>query len=168
MVIARRQGFILSRDVENACIETDLGLIDTEWVSSHIIQQDIPILDDEPGTGSDLEGRNSEVETKKTEAKDINQPSVIQCTGRSSGAIPDGIYYCHGKGFSYEARMEVKNGSYILLKGSRIKPIRWSKSKKKASANKKLSDIHKGLCGYSGHLLWITFIGSGHRNRKFY
>ena len=121
MVIARRQGCILSRDVENACIETDLGLIDTEWVSSHIIQQDIPILDDEPGTGSNLEGRNSEVETKKTEAKDINQPSVIQRTGRSSGAIPDGIYYCHGKGFSYEARMEVKNGSYILLKGSRIK-----------------------------------------------
>lgn len=55
MVIARRQGFILSRDIENACIETDLGLIDTEWISSHIIQEDIPILDEDPVTRSGLE-----------------------------------------------------------------------------------------------------------------
>jgi hypothetical protein len=121
MVIARRQGFILSRDIENACIETDLGLIDTEWISSHIIQEDIPILDEDPVTRSGLEGKNRRVESEDTQTKDTNESAVTLRTGRSSGVIPDGIYYCRGKEFSYEARMEVKNGSYILLKGSRIK-----------------------------------------------
>ncbi|MGN1381495.1 MAG: DUF4357 domain-containing protein [Eubacterium sp.] len=125
MVIARRQGFILSRDVENACIETDLGLIDTEWISSHIIQEDIPILDEEPRRqdNSGDKNHNDEVSdvTSPSEVTDEPQAPAIQRTGRSTGAIPDGIYYCRGKGFSYEARMEVKNGSYILLKGSRIK-----------------------------------------------
>lgn len=38
MVIVHRQGFILSRDIDNACIETELFLIDTDWVTSRIIQ----------------------------------------------------------------------------------------------------------------------------------
>ena len=37
MVIAHRQGFILSREIEDACIETELSLIDTDWVTSRII-----------------------------------------------------------------------------------------------------------------------------------
>lgn len=108
MVIARRQGFILSRDVENACIETDLGLIDTEWISSHIIQEDIPILDEEPERHGTLGDRKHKDEPKDNPPVVTNKPP-IQSTGRSSGAIPDGIYYCRGKGFSYEARM--KDGS---------------------------------------------------------
>lgn len=121
MVIARRQGFILSRDVENACIETDLGLIDTEWISSHIIQEDIPILDEEPERRDTSGDRNHKDESKDIPSVATIKPPITQSTGRSSGAIPDGIYYCRGKGYSYEARMEVRNGNYILLKGSRIK-----------------------------------------------
>jgi hypothetical protein len=121
MVIARRQGFILSRDIENACIETDLGLIDTEWVSSHIIKEDIPILDEEPGK-QDNSG-DQKLKNIPSSLNNINElpAPTIQRTGRSTGAIPDGTYYCRGKGFSYEARMKVENGNYILLKGSRIK-----------------------------------------------
>lgn len=48
MVIANRQGFILSPDIEDACIETELSLIDTDWVSSRIVQQNIPVLDEVP------------------------------------------------------------------------------------------------------------------------
>lgn len=120
MVIARRQGFILSRDIENACIETDLGLIDTEWISSHIIQEDISILDEKPERHGTLGDRKHKDEPKDIPSVVTNKPP-IQSTGRSSGAIPDGIYYCRGKGFSYEARMEAKSDNYILLKGSRIK-----------------------------------------------
>jgi hypothetical protein len=120
-----RQGFILSRDIENACIETDLGLIDTEWVSSHIIKEDIPILDEEPGRKDNSGGKNHNNEMRDVPSLSavINEPHApaIQRTGRSAGAIPDEIYYCRGKGFSYEARIGVKNGSYILLKGRRIK-----------------------------------------------
>ena len=38
MVIAHRLGFILSRDIEDVCIETELSLINTDWVTSRIIQ----------------------------------------------------------------------------------------------------------------------------------
>ena len=62
MVIVHRQGFILSRDIENACIETELSLIDTDWVTSRIIQQDIPILEEAPKSED-----NSKVEAHRNE-----------------------------------------------------------------------------------------------------
>lgn len=101
MVIVHRQGFILSRDIENACIETELSLIDTDWVTSRIIQQDIPILEEAPKSED-----NSKVEAHRNEnfsmetTRTSNEVSSIQHIGReSSGTMPDGIYYCRGKDF---------------------------------------------------------------------
>ena len=121
MVIANRQGFILSPDIEDACIETELSLIDTDWVSSRIVQQNIPVLDEVPEKKHNI--KKIEKSTPYEEVIETPQKNDVfekHPSTKTSTIIPDGVYYCRGKGLSYEAQMEVRDGYNILLKGSRI------------------------------------------------
>lgn len=136
MVIAARQGYILSEDIVNACIETELSLPDTDWVSGHIVKHNISVLDRAPEGNKVVRGVQNKMQPDLT-TKTSCESNVFEKhpSRKLSKTIPEGIYYCKGKGLSYDARMEVRDGYFILLTGSRIN------HKQGPSLRKKLSQI---------------------------
>lgn len=91
---------------------------------------DIPEKKHSNGKAAKETSYDEVIETSHTSDVFEKHPST-----KTSASILDGIYYCRGKGLSYEAQMEVRDGFYILLKGSRIN------HKQGPSLTKKLSQI---------------------------